>query len=317
MKAVFLDWATMGPDLDLRRLRLLLPELEVFDVTADHEVAERIQDAEFVLANKIRLTDELLVRCRELRFIGLTATGTDNVDLDAAARHGVAVCNIRAYCTQSVAEHVLGCLLSLAHNLDAYVNDVRAGAWQRSDNFCLLSHPVHELSAMTLGIVGYGELGRGVARLGAAFGMEVIVSVRPGSSDVTDDRVSFDELLARSDVISLHCSLNEATRGLFGKDEFLKMKDDAILINTARGGLVDSAALAEALESGQIAAAAVDVLPIEPPVKGDPLLDYRGHNLIVTPHIAWASNEARQAAIDELAANIEAFLEGRERNRIV
>ena len=317
MKAVFLDWATMGPDLDLDRLRGRLPELEVFDVTADHEVAARIEDAEFVLANKIRLTDELLVRCRELRFIGLTATGTDNVDLEAAARHGVAVCNIRAYCSQSVAEHVFGCLLSLTHNLDAYMSDVRAGAWQKSDNFCLLSHPVRELSAMTLGIVGYGELGRTVARLGAAFGMEVIVSVRPGSSDAADDRVSFDELLALSDVISLHCALNEATRHLFGENEFLKMKNDAILINTARGGLVDSAALAKALQDGQIAAAAVDVLPIEPPVNGNPLLDYRGNNLIVTPHIAWASNEARQAAIDELAENIEAFLEGRERNRIV
>ncbi|MCP5091988.1 MAG: D-2-hydroxyacid dehydrogenase [Gammaproteobacteria bacterium] len=317
MKAVFLDWATMGPDLDVGRLRLLLPKLEVFDVTSDDEVAARIEDAEFVLANKTRLTDELLMRCPELRFIGLTATGTDNVDLEAAARHGVAVCNIRAYCTQSVAEHVFGCVLSLAHNLGAFAHDVRSGAWQVSDNFCLLSHPVRELSAMTLGIVGYGELGRRVAALGAAFGMDVIVSVRPGSSEARDDRVSFDELLARSDVISLHCALNDATRGLFGRDEFLKMKNDAILINTARGGLIESAALVEALQSEQIAAAAVDVLPIEPPVKGDPLLGYQGHNLIVTPHVAWASNEARQAAIDELAANIEAFLEGGERNRIV
>lgn len=317
MKAVFLDWATMGPDLDLDHLRTLLPKLEVFDVTRGHEVATRIKDAEFVLANKIRLTDELLERCPKLRFIGLTATGTDNVDLEAAARHGVAVCNIRAYCTQSVAEHVFGCLLSLAHNLGAYVDDVRADAWRRSDNFCLLSHPVRELSAMTLGIVGYGELGRGVAALGAAFGMDVIVSIRPGTNEARDDRVSFDELLERCDVISLHCPLNDATRRLFGRDEFLRMKNDAILINTARGGLIDSAALVEALRNGQIAAAAVDVLPVEPPVNGDPLLDYDGHNLIVTPHMAWASNEARQAAIDELAANIEAFLEGHKRNRVV
>ncbi len=317
MKAVFLDWATMGPDLDTGQLRALLPELEVFDVTEDHEVAERIQDAAFVLTNKIRLSDELLNRCPELRFIGLTATGTDNVNLEAAARHGVAVCNIRAYCTQSVAEHVFACLLNLAHSLGRYADDVRAGKWQESENFCLLTHPVRELSAMTLGIVGYGELGKGVAKTGAAFGMDVIVSARPGTSEKRDDRVSFDELLARSDVISLHCPLNDDTRELFGVDEFLKMKNDAILINTARGGLIDSAALAEALRTGQIAAAAIDVLPKEPPVQGDPLLDYKGDNLIVTPHIAWATNEARQAAVDELAANVAAFMEGRQRNRVV
>jgi len=317
MKAVFLDWATMGPDLDTRQLRALLPGLNVFDVTEDHEVAARIQDAAFVLTNKIRLTDELLKRCPELRFIGLTATGTDNVNLETAARHGVAVCNIRAYCTQSVAEHVFGCLLSLTHSLGRYAADVRAGEWQKSDNFCLLTHPVRELSAMTLGIVGYGELGKGVAKTGASFGMEVIVSKRTGTNEERDDRVSFAELLARSDVISLHCPLNDDTHRLFGAAEFLKMKNDAILINTARGGLIDSAALAEALSTGQIAAAAIDVLPKEPPVQGDPLLDYKGDNLIVTPHIAWATNEARQAAVDELVANIAAFMEGRQRNRVV
>ena len=316
MKAVFLDWATMGPNLNTGGLRALLPELEVFDGTEDHQVATRIQDAQFVLANKIRLTDELMTGCRELRFVGLTATGTDNVDLDAAKRHGVAVCNIRAYCTQSVVEHVFGCLLNLTHCLGKYVADVRAGEWQKSDDFGLLTHPVRELSAMTLGIVGLGELGSGVATTGAAFGMDVIISTRPGTMVDGDDRVSFDELLARSDVISLHCPLNDDTHRLFGADEFLKMKNDAILINTARGGLIDSAALADALRTGQIGAAAIDVLPEEPPVLGDPLLDYDGDNLIVTPHIAWASNEARQSAIDELTANIAAFLEGRERNRV-
>jgi glycerate dehydrogenase len=317
MKAVFLDWATMGPGLDISQLRTLLPDLEVFDVTEDHEVATRTQDAQFVLANKVRLTDELLSRCRDIRFVGLTATGTDNVDLDAAKRHGIAVCNIRAYCTQSVVEHVFACMLNLTHSLGKYTADVRAGAWQKSKDFCLLTHPVRELSAMTLGIVGYGELGKGVATTGATFGMDIIVSARPGSSVESDDRVSFDELLARADVISLHCPLNDNTRRLFGSDQFLKMKNDAILINTSRGGLVDSDALAEALRTGQIAAAAVDVLPEEPPARGDPLLDYDGDNLIVTPHIAWATNEARQAAIDELTANVAAFFEGRERNRVV
>ena len=317
MKAVFLDWATMGPDLDISEMRAALPELEVFDVTTPDQVAERIADATYVLANKIRLTDELLGNCPGLRFIGLTATGTDNVDVEAARRHGVAVCNIRAYCTQSVAEHVFACLLSLTHSLGPYVADVRAGAWQESEDFCLLSHPVRELSAMTLGIVGFGELGRGVAKLAEAFGMRVIVSARPGVKDAGSGRVAFDELLARADVITLHCPLTDDTRRLFGASEFTKMKHDAILINTARGGLVDSAALADALQRGEIGAAAIDVLPKEPPVDGDPLLDYEGDNLLVTPHIAWATNEARQAAIDELTANVVAFQEGRERNRVV
>lgn len=316
MNAVFLDWATMGPGLDTSGLRALLPDLKIFDVTEDHEVAARIQNTQFVLTNKIRLTDELLEPCSELRFIGLTATGTDNVNLVTAGQHGVAVCNIRAYCNQSVAEHVFACLLNLTHSIRQYTRDVRAGEWQKSEDFCLLTHPVRELSAMTLGIVGYGELGKAVASAGTSFGMDVIVSARPGSRETRDGRVSFDELLTRSDVISLHCPLNNDTRKLFGTDEFAKMKHDAILINTARGGLVDSAALADALRNGEIAAAAVDVLPKEPPVHGDPLLDYAGDNLIVTPHIAWATNEARQAAVDELTANIAAYLEGGERNRV-
>ncbi len=317
MKAVFLDWATMGPNLDISEMRAALPELEVFEATEPEQVAERIADATYVLANKMRLTDELLDNCPNLRFIGLTATGTDNIDVEAAKRHGVAVCNIRAYCTQSVAEHVFACLLSLAHSLGRYVADVRAGAWQQSQDFCMLTHPVRELSSMTLGVVGFGELGRGVARLAEAFNMEVIVSARPGAAEVSDDRVPFDELLARADVITLHCPLTNDTRGLFGAAEFAAMKKDAILINTARGGLVDSAALADALRQGEIAAAAIDVLPKEPPVNGDPLLDYEGDNLLVTPHIAWATFDARQAAIDELTANVVAFQEGRERNRIV
>jgi len=317
MKAVFLDFGTMGPGLDVSGMRSLLPELEVFDVTENRQIAERIQDAEFVLANKSRLTEELLRCSPKLRFIGLTATGTDNVDLTAARQNDIAVCNIRAYCTESIAEHVFGCLLNLTRNLARYDATVRAGLWQKSEDFCLLSLPIRELSAMTLGIVGYGELGKGVANIAKAFGMKVLISSRPGTENIGDDRVAFDELLKRSDVVSLHCPLTDVTAGLFGEDAFRKMKSDAILINTARGGLVDSAALVAALKSGEIGAAAVDVLPKEPPVDGDPLLDYDGPNLMVTPHIAWGSNEARQAAIDELVANVAAFLDGTERNRVV
>jgi glycerate dehydrogenase len=179
-----------------------------------------------------------------------------------------------------------------------------------------MTHPMQELSALTLGLVGYGELARGVERVARAFNMDVIVAARAGSSDVPDGRVAFAELLERADAISLHCPLDETTRDLFGAAEFRTMKDSAILINTARGGLVNSRALADALRDGEIAAAAVDVLPQEPPVDGDPLLDYDGDNLIVTPHIAWGTLQARQNAIDELTANVRAFLDGERRNRV-
>lgn len=317
MKAVFLDYSTVGPGLDTGPLTDLLPGLEIFDGTRDDQVLGRIRDAEFVFANKVCLDDELLDAAPALRFIGLTATGSDNIDLDSARRHGIAVCNIRGYCTRSVTEHVFGVLLMLAHNLHTYTNAVRDGAWQKSENFCMLTHPVRELSAMTMGIVGFGELGRSVARKAHEFHMEVIVSARPGLTSVPDDRVAFDELLDRSDVISLHCPLTEATQGLIGAVELGRMKSTAILINTARGALIDSAALAIALRDGDIAAAAIDVLPEEPPVNGNPLLDYSGDNLLVTPHIAWSTQHARQESIIELAANVEAFLKGEQRNRVV
>ena len=316
MKAVFLDFATMGPGLDVAPLRRLLPELQLFETTVDDQIAERIQDVEIVLGNKVRLTKERIQSNPALRFVGLTATGTDNVDLVAAKKHGVAVCNIRAYCTQSVAEHVFGLLLNLTHNLTQYNAVVRAGEWQKSEDFCLLSFPIRELSAMTLGVVGFGDLGKGVARIGEAFGMEVIISARPGAETVADNRVAFDELLRRSDVISLHCPLTDETAGLFAAAEFNAMKSNAILINTARGGLVDSTALVAALHNGDIGGAAIDVLPTEPPVDGDPLLDFDSPNLLVTPHVAWGTNEARQAAINELALNVAAFLDDRERNRV-
>lgn len=317
MKAVFLDFDTMGGGLDLSPLENVTPDLKVYDVTGKEQVEERIRDADIVFTNKIQLSEALLASAPKLKFIGLTATGTDNIDLITAERNGVAVANIRAYCTESVTEHVFGTLLMLAHSLPLFDRSVRAGEWHDSPDPFLLSHPVRELSAMTLGIVGFGSLGQGVARVGEAFGMNVIISARPGAADVADDRVAFADLLTKADVISLHCPLSEETRNLFGAEEFRQMKNNAILINTARGGLVDSAALADALRSGEIAAAAVDVLPQEPPVKGEPLLIYTGDNLIVTPHIAWATNEARQNAIDELAANAAAFIAGEKRNRVV
>lgn len=318
MKAVFLDFATMGAaELDRSPLADALPDIVFFDGTDDDRRLERVIDAEYVLTNKVRLGRELLTQAKSLRFIGLTATGTDNIDLAAASDHGIAVCNIRAYCTESVVEHVFAVLLNLAHSIGRFDRDVRAGEWQRAADFCMLNHPIRQLSAMTIGIVGHGVLGSGVANMAGHFGMRVLVARRRGeAAKEGDGRTDFEELLAECDVISLHCPLNDATRNLFGEAEFRRMKSNAILVNTARGGLVDSVALVSALSSGEIAAAAIDVLPKEPPSDGDPLLEYKGSNLIVTPHIAWATTEARQNAINELAKNILAFQRGEHRNRV-
>lgn len=309
----------MGADsLDPTPLLDLLPDLEIFDGTPPELTAERIRHAEFVLANKVRLDASNIMDADRLRFIGLTATGTDNVDTVLAKERGIAVCNIRAYCTQSVVEHVFAVLLTLSHNIHRFHAEVRRGAWQRADDFCMLNHPIRELSAMTIGVVGYGVLGRAVAEIARGFGMGVLIARRRGAPAVPgDDRVSFEDVIRQADAVSLHCPLDESTRNLMGRAEFALMKPDSIFVNTARGGLVDSAALADALGEGEIAAAAIDVLPQEPPVDGDPLLDYTGDNLILTPHIAWGTVEARQNAIRELAANIAAFQRGERRNRVV
>ena len=319
MKAVFLDFATVGSDeLDISPLLEVLPCLEVFDNTAPDQVVERIAKAQVVFANKVRLTQDILNQTDAIRFIGLTATGVDNVDLAAAKENAVAVCNIRAYCTQSVVEHVFAVLLSLSHNIGRYNQSVRAGNWQKAAAFCMLEFPLRELSAMTIGIVGYGELGRGVERIARQFGMSVLIARRRGQDPAVEDgRTELRQLLRQSDVVSLHCPLTDENHDLISAAELRLMKPTAILINTARGGLVDSAALVDALSTGEISAAAIDVLPQEPPLDGNPLLDYAGDNLIVTPHIAWATVESRQNAINETALNVAAFLEGKERNRVV
>ena len=319
MKAVFLDFGTMGAaELDASPLAALVPDFQAFDSTPQGLIPERINGVDFVFANKARMTQEIIANAGSLRFIGLTATGVDNVDLEAAKKHDIAVCNIRAYCTQSIVEHVFAVLLNITHSIRQYDRIVRAGAWQRADNFCMLEFPIRELSAMTLGIVGLGVLGTDVANMARQFAMSVRIARRPGSPESPDDgRHDIRDILQQCDIISLHCPLTDDTRGLIGADELKLMKSNAILINTARGGLVDSAALVAALQNGTIAAAAVDVLPQEPPVDGDPLLDYDGENLILTPHIAWGTAEARQNAINEVAENVRAFLAGEERNRVV
>ena len=318
MNAVFLDFGTVASDhLDLAPLEATVDSLRVYDHTLPEDVVARIVDSEVLVINKVRLDAATLAAAPKLRFIGLVATGTDNVDLQAAGKHGIAVTNIRAYCTASVVEHVFGVLLNLTRSIGRYERSVRRGDWQNARNFCMLDFPLKELSKMTLGIVGHGTLGKAVHRVASAFGMQVLVARRPGESHQDGDgRHSLEHVLERCDVISLHCPLTPATENLIGAPEFALMKPDALLINTARGGLVDSDALITALQEKRIGGAAIDVLRTEPPRDGDPLLDYADDRLMVTPHIAWATETARQNAVNEVAANIAAFRRGESRNRV-
>ena len=318
MRAIFLDYATVSfdGDLDPSSLQRALPGIELRAHTPQAEVGAVVAGAAVVLVNKLRIAREVIERAPALRLVALAATGTNNVDLEAARDHGVAVCNLRDYCTASVVQHVFGLLLALTQRLREYDSLVRSGAWQHGERFCLLDFPIRELTGRRLGIVGYGTLGRGVAHAARAFGMEVLVANRPGGERVPG-RVDLEELLPQADVLSLHCPLTPATTGLIGAAQLSRMKPDAVLVNTARGALVDSVALADALRAGRLGGAAVDVLPQEPPVGGDPLLACDIPNLIVTPHVAWAAREARQRCLDEMAANVEDFRRGGRRGRVV
>ena len=318
MRAVFLDYATVShrDDLDPSRLMRALPGLELRPQTAQSAVPRAIAGAGAVLVNKLRIDREAIAATPTLRLVVLAATGTNNVDLETARERGVAVCNLHDYCTASVVQHVMGTLLLLTHRLREYDALVRSGTWQKGEQFCLLEYPIRELCGRRFGIVGYGTLGRAVGRAAQAFGMELAIANRPGGA-TRPGRVSLAELLPSVDVLSLHCPLTAATEGLIGARELALMKPDAVLINTARGALVDGVALAAALRAGRLGGAAIDVLPREPPTDGDPLLAADIPNLIVTPHVAWGAREARQRSLDEMAANVEDFLRGGRRGRVV
>jgi len=318
-KAVFLDYGTVshGGDLDPAPLQQVLPALEIRMQTEQPAVAATVAGAGIVLLNKLRMTRETIAATPTLRLILLAATGTNNVDLEAAREHGVGVCNLRDYCTASVVQHALGMLLALTHRLREYDALVRSGAWQRGEQFCLLDYPIRELAGRRLGVAGYGVLGRAFSHAAqVALGMQILVANRPGGTRVAG-RMDLDELLPQVDVLSLHCPLTPHTEGMLGPARLARMKRDAVLINTARGALVDSQALADALRAQQLGGAAIDVLPQEPPSQGNPLLAPDIPNLIVTPHVAWAAREARQRCIDEMAANVADFLRGGRRGRVV
>lgn len=318
MKSVFLDFATLGSgELDTSRLESAAPALTLLAATAQHEVLERIAGHAIVMTNKLRLDRAIIEGSSDLRLIALSATGTNNIDLEAARERGIAVCNITDYCTPSVVQHVLGVLLSLTHHLSDYSREARDGTWAKGSQFTLLGHRIRELRGLTLGVIGWGVLGRAVAQAcQSALGMCVVVANRPGGAPI-EGRVDLDELLRISDVVTLHCPLTPATAGMLNESRLALMKRDAILINTARGGLVDVEALAIALRARRLGGAAIDVLPVEPPVGGSPLFAPDLPNLIVTPHTAWAAVESRQRCLDEVAANVADWRAGGRRHRVV
>jgi glycerate dehydrogenase len=287
--------------------------------TKPEQVVERLAGVSIAIINKVPLPATAIAALAELKMVAVAATGTNIVDLDACRARGIVVANIRGYAEHTVPEHVMALLLALSRNLIAWRETVLAGYWQRSEQFCLFDHPIRDLHGATLGLVGAGSLGNGVARLAEAFGMRVLRAERRGAATVRPGYTAFAEVLATADAISLHCPLSDNTRGLIGEAELRAMKRSVLLINTARGGIVDEVALIQALREGWIAGAGFDVVTAEPPPDDHPMLDPQLlalPNFLLTPHVAWASRPAMQSLADQLIDNIEAFVAGRPQNRV-
>ena len=317
MRGVFLDLETYKPDeRHPALLKDTLEDWEFYDATPPELVVERISGADVIVLNKIDITREILESAKGLKLVVAGATGVDNIDVSAARALGIPVCNVRGYSTESVAQQAFSLILALSNNLILYHNLVQSGGWEKASGFNLLEYPLSELAGKTLGIVGYGDIAKAVERIGRAFGMEVLIADRKGASELREGRVSFEQVLENADVLSIHCPLSVHTRGLIGAAELAAMKGSAILINVSRGGIVDEQALVDALRSGEIAGAGLDVLSQEPPKDGNPLLGATLPNLIITPHCAWASVEARLRMFEQIAAIIEAFKGGAPMNLV-
>ncbi len=310
-RAVFLDHSSLDlGDLDLAPWRETFSELVLHGSTATDQVAERLKDADVAISNKIMIDATTFAACPNLKLVLVTATGVNNVDLDAARKHGVVVSNCQGYGTPSVAQHAMMLLLAMATRLPDYQKAIQQGQWQKSKQFCLLDFPIVELEGKTLGLLGHGELGGAVAKLAEAFGMRVLSGQIPGRP-ARPDRVPLNELLPQVDALTLHCPLNDDTRDMIGAHELSLLKPKAFIVNTARGGLINEQALADALRNGHLGGAATDVLTVEPPVNGNPLLSGDIPRLIITPHSAWGSQEARQRIVGQINENALAFYQGK------
>lgn len=313
MKIVALD-ALQLMDLDWSGLRAIDPGLVTYDATAPERVVERAKDAEILLVNKVKLTREVLEKLPRLRYVGVLATGYDNVDCAAAREKGVVVTNVPGYSTDSVAQLVFALLLELCHQTGHHSDTVKAGRWANQPYYCYWDSPLIELAGKTMGIFGLGKIGRRTAQIAQAFGMKVIACSRTKKDVPGVTWVGFDELLRESDVLSLSSPLTDQTRGLINKDALSKMKKTAFLINTSRGGLLVEQDVREALDAGVIAGAAVDVLSTEPPKADNPLIGAK--NIVITPHIAWATTEARTRLLEIVRSNIAAWQAGNTQNRV-
>lgn len=318
MKMVVLDGFALNPgDLSWDELEKL-GELTVYDRTPSDLVIERMKDAEVVLTNKIVITDEILSQCPNLRYIGVLATGYNVVDVKAASKRNIIVTNVPAYSTDAVSQFTIGLLLELCHHIGDHNASVKRGDWTKSPDFCYWNYPLIELAGKTMGIIGFGKIGQGTARIAKALGMKILAYNR---SIIKDEiissygkQVSFDELLKESDVISLHCPLFPETQGIINKESISKMKDGVMIINTARGPLIVEEDLRDALISGKVAGAAVDVVSTEPIKEDNPLLS--APNIIITPHIAWAPKETRVRLMSIVVENIKAFIQGKPVNTV-
>jgi len=317
MRAVFLDFGSVSRnDLDCTLLEQAISPWRYHHNSLEQEVSQRIREAEVIVSNKVLVNRESIEAAQCLKLICVAATGYNNVDLAAAAERDIAVCNVRNYATPSVVQHVFLLMLSLSRHFIDYQQLVKRGGWQSSQFFCPMDFPIHELSGKTLGIIGYGVLGRAVAQVAQAFGMNVLIAEhkhtapRPG-------RVEFDTVIRQADFITLHCPLSAETHHLIGQRELALMKSSVYLINTARGGLVNEADLLDSLASERIAGAAIDVVQQEPPTQDSLILQSHLNNLIITPHVAWASLESRQRLLNRLAENIRNFLQHKPFNQIV
>lgn len=312
-KIVMLDRATL-PE---RNIDFDFPhELVCHDATEPHETLARIKGADIVMTNKVVVSAEAIAQNPQLKLIAVAATGVNNVDVEAAKQAGVAVANVRAYGNESVAEHAFMLMIALMRNLPAYQRDVAAGLWEQSRFFCHYGAPMRDLNSKTLAIFGRGNIGQTLARYAEAFNMKVVFGEHKHAETVREGYMSFDEAVQTADVISLHCPLTEQTANMIGEAELKQMKPGAILINCGRGGLVDETALVAALKYGQIGGAGFDVLTEEPPRNGNPLLKARLPNLIITPHMAWASQEAANRLLDILLDNVDKFVKGQPQNLV-
>jgi glycerate dehydrogenase len=317
MRIVFLDRNTFHPDIVFPADRLAGCDWREYPQTTADEMPAHAASAGVLVTNKARLTAPLLEQLPQLRFIAAAATGVDHIDLAAAGRLGIGVSNVRGYATNTVPEYVFASLLALRRHLLQYSAAACDGRWSRAGTFCLHAWPIEDLAGSVMGIVGGGTLGQGVARLAAAFGMRVLQAERRAASVTRPGYMPFEQVLREADALSLHVPLTPETRHLIGPDELALMKPGAVLINAARGGVLDEPALLAALRAGRLAGAAVDVLATEPPPADHPLLNSKLPNLIVTPHVAWASRQAQQRLADEVVENIAAFLRGEHRQRVV